>query len=407
MKKVLLLAAAGLFAASNAMALDMYVIGADVDGQSWALGTNKMTETASGVYEWSGNSLASEFKINDGTWDAAHNIGQGDDGNIKLDTPYHYFMGDGSGNIAFDGFAVVTNPKVVLDMNAGTIVLSGTPGEGTPSEPSEPGEVTFYMIGSNVNGASWALASADAKFEDKGNGLYEWKGSVLGSGFKINDGTWSNPQYNIGSAGADISMNTPYYYWADGSSGNIAFDGFTTINDPVVELDLNTETITITGGTPDGVSSWYITGINEAWELTDDWKLEQVGSTNVFEREVYVVTTVATCKVSDDGWSHQYGTNLPEEVFIDPNNLTVTLEPVSGEGGNVPYELEEGTYLVQFDLDELTLTFASPGQDGVETVVMGGEAKAEYFNLHGQRVLNPDKGIFVKVLNGKAVKVVK
>ena len=360
MNKSLLLGAALLVYASSAFALDMYMVGADVNGSSWAMAQAdaKMTETTAGVYEWTGKTLGNEFKINDGTWEPSYNIGMGDDGSIKLDTPYHYFMGDGSGNITFDGFQLVNNPKVVLDMNAGTILLSGEIGE---EEPAYPSDITFYMIGSNVNGQSWALAQEDAKFTDEGNGIYRWKGEVLGTGFKINDGTWNNGDLNIGSAGSEIAMNTPYYYWADGSSSNIAFEGFTTLKNPEVVLNLNETTITLVGGTPDGVANWYVCGLNGVYELSGDWMLSQVGETNVYEREVYIVETAGKIKISDDGWAHQYGTNLPEENFIDSNNLVVYVEAVHGEGGDIPYELEEGSYKVTFDLDALTLTFVPSG----------------------------------------------
>lgn len=43
---------------------------------------------------------------------------------------------------------------------------------------------------------------------------------------------------------------------------------------------------------------------------------------------------------------------------------------------------------------------------GVETAVVE-EGEAIYFNLQGARVMNPERGIYVKVQNGKAVKVVK
>lgn len=47
--------------------------------------------------------------------------------------------------------------------------------------------------------------------------------------------------------------------------------------------------------------------------------------------------------------------------------------------------------------------------DSVETVGMDGapEGEAEYFDLQGRRVVNPDKGVFVKMVDGKAVKVIK
>lgn len=403
MKKNLLLAAAALFATTTAFA-DYYVIGSDVNGANWSLAASdaKMTQVENGVYEWTGKTLGSGFKINEGSWDSGANIGSNGTG-IQLDTPYTYYNGGDSGDIAFSGFDLVNNPKVVLNTNAGTITLSGTPGE---KEPVDPSDVTFYIIGSNVNGNSWTLAAEDAKFTNQGNGIYRWEGNVLGTGFKINDGTWSNGEYNIGSASGEISMNEPYAYWANGSSGNIAFNGFTTLNNPVVELNLNDETITLVGGTPDGVASWYVTGLNGVYELTNEWILSQVGTSNVYSREVYIVETVGKVKISDDGWAHQYGTNLPDDNFIDADHLFVYLETVNGEGGDVPYELAEGTYTVEFDMDELLLTFIS-GSDGVETVVAGNEANAVYYNLHGQKVANPERGIYVKVVNGKATKVVK
>ena len=398
MKKSLLLAAA-LFATSQAFALDMYVIGSNVDGQEWALGTNQMTQTADGVYEWSGNTLASNFKINDGTWGADYNIGKGDDGAIKIGTPYHYYMGDGSGDIPFDGFATVSSPKVVLDMNAGTIVLTGTPEGETP----EPGDLTFYIVGDNINGAASWDATPDHAFTDKGNGVYEWKGESLGSGFKINDGGWSNPDHNIGSSGAKLSLDEPYFYWANGNSKNIEFEGFAEVINPVVVLNLNDETITVTGDA-DGEISWYVAGINGQYVLDDNWILTE--NNGVFEREVYIVEEAGKFKVVQTGWANQFGTTDPESNFIDPSNMSAEVEPIDNDDDQVPYELTEGTYTFQWDEENWVVTFVASG-DGVKTVFGANDGEAVYFNLHGQKVATPDKGIFVKVVNGKSVKVVK
>lgn len=42
---------------------------------------------------------------------------------------------------------------------------------------------------------------------------------------------------------------------------------------------------------------------------------------------------------------------------------------------------------------------------GIEAVELGAEGEAEYFNLQGIKVANPEKGIFIKVQGGKASKV--
>lgn len=44
---------------------------------------------------------------------------------------------------------------------------------------------------------------------------------------------------------------------------------------------------------------------------------------------------------------------------------------------------------------------------GVEEIAIADDSQAVYFNLQGQKIANPDRGIFIKVVNGKAVKVMK
>ena len=44
---------------------------------------------------------------------------------------------------------------------------------------------------------------------------------------------------------------------------------------------------------------------------------------------------------------------------------------------------------------------------GVEEILAADDSEAVYFNLQGQKVNNPERGIFIKVVNGKAAKVVK
>lgn len=53
-----------------------------------------------------------------------------------------------------------------------------------------------------------------------------------------------------------------------------------------------------------------------------------------------------------------------------------------------------------------TLTVYYTDEAGVDGVI-ADDTEAVYFNLQGVRVLNPDRGIFVKVANGKATKVIK
>lgn len=60
------------------------------------------------------------------------------------------------------------------------------------------------------------------------------------------------------------------------------------------------------------------------------------------------------------------------------------------------------TYI--FDPENMVLTV--DGSTGINTID-AEEGDSVYFNLQGQRVANPEKGIYIRVVNGKAQKVVK
>lgn len=62
----------------------------------------------------------------------------------------------------------------------------------------------------------------------------------------------------------------------------------------------------------------------------------------------------------------------------------------------------------QVDVDNMFLLFVVTEKDtetGVEAIE-AAEAGARYFNLQGAEVVNPEAGVYVKVLNGKATKVI-
>lgn len=263
----------------------------------------------------------------------------------------------------------------------------------------------FYMIGSDVNGHDWALGEADCKFEGA-DGVYTWKGDFLGTGFKINDGAW-NREYNIGSNGFKLALDEAYTYYNGGDSGNIAFDGFTGVNNPVVVLDINNETITVSGEKV-GELEWFLTGDFNGWAIGDG---EGAVKLTVNEDGLYAAKNVTLpeageLKITSTGWADQFGSDEAAEnsAEITPDALSVELQEVGGEGGACPFTLEPGAYDITWDLDEYILTLKPAGQDAVAGIAVD-EVEAVYYNLQGVKVANPANGIFVKVMGKKAVKV--
>lgn len=405
MKKSLLFAAA-LCMAASVSAADYFMVGANINGsQNWDPGTVQMTATSTaGVYEWTGTQLGSQFKITEGaSWDNA--IGQGS-GNLTLGQPYSYNQGGSTENITIEGVSVVNNPKVVLDTNAKTVTVTGD------SEAFDPSKSDYFLIGSNVNGFGWTdgLGNPALKFTYKDNGIFEWKGEVLGTSFKINDGTWG--PVDLGGSGAKLVLGTEYTLVSGGA--NLDFEGVAEVLNPVVVLNINGEapTLLVTGESG-GDITWHICGLNggipEGALPKDFPELAPTDEEGIFLLSSYAITeTAGEFKISSTGWGEQYGApeGTSDEVFISPDQMEVQLGEV-GSTGMVSYELEEGFYDITWDYNELYITFAKSTDDSVEAIVVGNDSNAVYYNLHGVQVNNPDKGIFIRVANGKASKVVK
>lgn len=255
-----------------------------------------------------------------------------------------------------------------------------------------------YVIGSNVNGQSWTCGAEDAKMTFVGEGVYEWDGEFLGTGFKFNDGTWSDDTHNWG-AGEKLTLGEPYELYCSGGSGNIAFDGFTGVNKPHVVFNLNDGTCIVTGEAT-GVIEWFVTGDFNNWALDETSVLTNTGGKEYVKLGVNFEVT-GKLKIASTGWADQWGTN-DENVMLGFDTDEATLETVGGEGGGIVY-FYIGEYDCFWNGETHVVRFAEAGSGVKSFEAVDGAAK--YFNLQGVEVSEPANGLFIKVANGKAVKV--
>ena len=265
----------------------------------------------------------------------------------------------------------------------------------------------FYVIGDNVNGQSWAVAAPDAKMTDLGGGIYEWEGS-LGTGFKINDGTWDNTDLgdgviaNFGSNGEGIVLDEPYYFETGGSTGNINFAEGTIVENAKVVLNMNDLTITLSGNAS-GEVAWFIAGNFNEWTLDDNSKLTEEGDKLV--KKGLVIEVAGAFKVTNTGWGTSYG--LPEDSEVAEISAETLSAAMQEGGGDFPYSIT-GTYDVEFTFGEegaATIVFTASDDSGVEGVGVDADAEVVYYNLQGVKVEKPVSGVYVKVVNNKASKV--
>lgn len=429
MKKNLLLLAAAVCALSASA--DYYVIGNGVNGKVWTLAAEdaKMTETATaGVYEWNGESLKSGFKINDGTWDN----GQANFGNsgsaLKLDTPYNYAL-DGD-NIAIDGVEVLSNPKVVLDLNSKTITVTGKSEELPPVDPNPTVDYTTWYV--NVLGGfnGWK----DNGVKPNAEGIATVKDLDMGinadKGFKIKIWNGSDVWY---STGAEVALNTPVKIEGD-ADGNMVLAGATegTKYDVTFNCATNEMTIVAQGGgdtpvdpsveAPDAlyVIGDYVGGYawnpEKAVELTKDGDIFSgtvpvSGSMGSADAYLSFVTAVGADWDNDVNSSDRFGAATSDAPlkFNESAELVAYRAGVNASSA-AAFKLDLGTtetvdVIFTVDFKNMKVTVKKAGTTGVAGIDAAEEAPV-YFNLQGVQVAEPANGIFVKVVGGKATKVV-
>lgn len=277
----------------------------------------------------------------------------------------------------------------------------------------------LYIIGSNVNGNSWALAAPDAKMENLGSGVYTWTGEILGTGFKINDGTWDNQNIegtevvaNIGSNGDPLEVGEGYYYEASTDSKDIAMT-VDAVSNPTVVINLVEGWVMVSGKVETVDYDYYLPGDFSAigWNLVDECKFTKEGDKYVLKGITF--ENAGQFKFASDGWTKAYGCPKAEveegsEEEAGPS-ITIAADNLTGVltlgADNVASTLV-GTFDVEATIAEdgetATLIFSVAGAvSGIDAE----NAPVYYYNLQGVRVENPTNGIYVKVVGEKAAKV--
>lgn len=257
----------------------------------------------------------------------------------------------------------------------------------------------YYLIG-GFNG--WTLKDASAKFTDKGDGTYvlDYAGTLTPD-FKINDGTWNNPDANFGGS-TKLELGVEYPLVVGATSGNIKMDG--NVPNPHIVFNPTAKTLLITGQQQaitlaygihgqifDGLE-WATTAMTESngkWSLTADVLPGEFG-----------------IKAMDSATGNQVSwiSGVPEIEGVSPVLSVDHLgkaQAATEEGGANWVSTLEGNYTFTFDPAALTLTVtANAGIGSIAT-----PAPATYYNLQGIAVENPTSGLYIRVQSGKSTKV--
>lgn len=200
----------------------LYIIGDNVDGQSWALETNPMTyNEETGVYTWTGKTLGSGFKFNDGSWSGLYNIGSMQDESVmlKLGEPYAVENNSDSHDILFADGSLVDNPVVTLDLEKKTVTVTGE----YNMEPIIPD--VFYVRGSFNEWEDGIAMTKQADMTEDGKYVYVLNQNITGT-FKITEEQtlWSGLDFGA-NEGATFSESGKTEQAWNGSTNDFTIDG--------------------------------------------------------------------------------------------------------------------------------------------------------------------------------------
>ncbi len=273
--------------------------------------------------------------------------------------------------------------------NAQNLYICGA-GEGLAWEPGSPAEMTLV----------------DGNYVFESAGLTQFKiSTTMGSWDEFNAGalTCNYPEDQAGVTVAlepgDRNISTPW-------KGDYKI---------TVSGDMQNITLTTSTPKPEGVQypELYFRGGMNGWGSDDAWKFEPVTLTiqKFVCDDAQQITAGEEFKVADADWNkYNYGS------AEDPNIMLETEMELTYNGSNLKVEENfNGIAWINLDIDGMTYLILSndktfvPDWEGLDSAVNVIEVSNEapvYFNLQGVRVANPANGIYVKVVNGKAVKAV-
>ena len=173
------------------------------------------------------------------------------------------------------------------------------------------------------------------------------------------------------------------------------------------------------GDQPEPDDIWYVRCNANNFNPNGDAQWALLPSDNEEENGIYTGTVTMT-EDFQFNLLNPYGmVYVPMNLeTYEPENMTVVFEDNAYYANtDMAYDESEEAYVwtvagyagveltITLDLNDAYITLTIPDGSGVQINLADGSAV--YFDLQGRKIANPDKGIYIKVQDGKAIKVVK
>lgn len=306
---------------------------------------------------------------------------------------------------------------------------------------------TITKDGVTITFAQADGASTDIRLFKSSAGLWSFR-FYKDTSFTVTspDGTHLN---GIVFAGNNLDKNWSYSsgsfagttWFASTETDNVTIGKTATGDNPIIDsltvYYSDGEFVPGTPGTPDsdfekvtfnfGDPTAYGFNPDEQTEeiLLDGKKITSGIVTLSFAQNDGVKTGIRFFKSQKGQWSFRFykdtffTVSLPEGCTIGKidfagTNIGIEWSMTSGTLDGKTWTATDDTNKVTFGrtntgnnpiIDTLTVYYTVGA--GVEDIIAADDSQAVYYNLQGQKVANPERGIFIKVVNGKSVKIMK
>ena len=343
--------------------------------------------------------LSGEFKaVRNNDWAQALNS---NGSTFTADALYTPFFGQGGedSNIKLPELTLYKGVNITItetSANNYTIYMTAE-----SSETITPPADTFAIVGEFNN---WDIYAAP---QFTYNGDDTWSISLdqlYGQFLLVRNGEWNQA---LRSNGSGIELGTPYNpaFGDGGEDSNIALPADKTyIGVDITITKTGTDSYTIL------INAEKEVGDDEAiYELTGDFNDWELG-TAYFTKTAEGVYTLSLDEFSGSGFKvikngsfeYQYGANYAVNMVFSVDTA-YPLSPLSSDAGIVYTDGEtytNVTFTLTIDEEEMA-TILMTGTVGIEGIE--AEREAEYFNLQGLPVANPEKGGLYIIKRGNKV----
>ena len=301
---------------------------------------------------------------------------------------------------------------------------------------SQTGDLT-YKVGetyTNGDGSQEVWVNLNGDFHPEGDngvqpvdGIATWNYQAIGA-YPVYVKVWDGAD-NFYYSAEPVQLNTwtALTYASEGTATYIAGQTDTSVYN--VQFNVNTNEIyfSLVGGDSDDPiipEKVYLMGNVNGGTWAADYGIEAVGNDGVYEWKSIEIgesfegngyfSFATKLGANADDWNatgpntgNRYGAIAENESVVAGGKYEVeTFIPGVNASGAYSWMIAAGSCLdLTLDLNEMTLKVEEASEtNGVNGINVENGA-AVYYNLQGVKVANPENGLYIKVVNGKAAKV--